>query len=100
MVKLPNNTAARPSVTTMFTSVADANNATGRQPASRRPLRLNSRPIETNAKIAKIAKIAKTRNQVRSTQNCPMVGRAASSVSIPRSLRSCPPERLSTYSAK
>jgi hypothetical protein len=56
MVNLPNKTAARPSATTMFTTVADANSAIGRQPASRRPFRLNSRPIETNAKI---------RNQVR-----------------------------------
>ena len=35
----------------MFTTVAEANSAIGRQPASRRPLSENSRPMDTNAKI-------------------------------------------------
>ena len=35
----------------MFTTVAEANSAIGRQPASRRPFSENSRPIDTNAKI-------------------------------------------------
>ena len=40
----------------MLTTVAEANSAIGRQPASRNPLSENSNPIETKAKI---------RNQVR-----------------------------------
>ena len=35
----------------MLTTVADANSAIGRHPASRNPFNENSSPIETNAKI-------------------------------------------------
>lgn len=48
---------------TMFTTVAEANNAIGRQPASLRPFRENSKPIATNAKI---------RNHVRKSLTVPI----------------------------
>ena len=64
MVKLRNSSDASASAMTGFATVAAPNTATGRHPASRSEVTLNSSPIETNAAI---------RNQVRSSFTAEMV---------------------------